>query len=253
MLILESARGRTLSSLDLASVLYNVGVSKIYCSNCGKDVDSKANFCTHCGAAQHGAESAVYRAQEAPLKNLTTPTDQPPSDKARIIEHGLEDEVIPKRHLSPGAIFLFFINYLGKTFIVIPLLAVGTYYEPVVGLILVAYLIVTFLIAVLVYDYFYFMIDEDELRVEHGIIHKKQVSVPFQQIQNVNITRTLIDRLLGIARLEIESAGATNVHQREIVGGTRSRAEGYLPGVSLDDARLLHDIILQKALHSQGR
>lgn len=233
--------------------MYNARVSKIYCSNCGKDVDSKANFCTHCGAAQHGAESAVYRAQEAPLKNLTTPTDEPPSDEAHIIERGLADEMIPKRHLAPGAILLFYFNYLRKTVVVIPLLAVGTYYEPIVGLILVAYLVVTFLIAVLVYDYFYFTIDDDEVRVEHGIIHKRLVSVPFQQIQNVNITRTLIDRLLGIARLEIESAGATNVHQREIVGGTRSRAEGFLPGVSLDDARLLHDIILQKALHAQGR
>jgi membrane protein YdbS with pleckstrin-like domain len=231
--------------------MYNARVSKIYCSNCGKLTDRTANFCTYCGAAQHGAESAVYRAQEAPLKNLTTPGDEPPTDKARITERGLEDETIAKRHLSPGAILLFFINYLGKTFIAIPILAVGSYLEPLVGLIFVAYLVVTFLIAVLVYDYFYFTIDDDEVRVEHGIIHKRLVSVPFQQIQNVNITRTLIDRLLGIARLEIESAGATNVDQREIVGGTKSRAEGFLPGVSLDDARLLHDIILQKALHSQ--
>ena len=232
--------------------MYNTKVSKIYCSNCGKLADSNANFCTHCGAAQHGIESAIYRAQQAPLRNLTTPEDEPPTDKARITEHGLEDEVIEKRHLAPGAIFLFYINYLGKTFMVIPLLAVGTYFQPLVGVILAAYLVMTFLIATLVYDYFYFTIDDDEVRVEHGIIHKRLVSVPFQQIQNVNITRTFIDRLLGIARLEIESAGATNVDQREIVGGTRSRAEGFLPGVSLDDARLLHDIILQKALHSQN-
>jgi membrane protein YdbS with pleckstrin-like domain len=227
-------------------------MSKIYCSNCGKLTDYNANFCRYCGAPQHGEESAIYRAQEAPIRPPTVPSDAAEARVETPKERRLEDEVVPKRHLSPNAIWLFYINYLFKTFIIIPLLIIGTLYEPLVGLILAAYLLVTFLIATLVYNYFYFAVNDDQLEIDYGIIHKRHVSLPFRQVQNVNITRTLIDRALGIARLEIESAGASHGQKRDIIGGTRSKAEAYLPGVSMRDAKHLHDVILQKALHQQN-
>lgn len=230
---------------------YNTCVNRIYCSNCGKLTDYKANFCRYCGAAQHGEESAVYRAQEAEVDPSTVPSKKAEMLKNKPAERDLVDEVVPKRHLSPMAIWLFWINYLFRTLIIVPMLIIGAYYEPWIGLILAAYILMTFLIAVLVYNHFYFGVEQDRLEIEYGIIHKREVSIPFHQIQNVNITRTLIDRVLGIARLEIESAGASHGQKREIVGGTRSKAEGYLPGVSMKDARLLHDMILQKALHHQ--
>lgn len=225
-------------------------VSKIYCVNCGKLAAESSNYCWNCGAALHGTEAAVYRAEGPVLERPAQPSQSTPNPSPSDIE--LLEKTVPRKHLDPGAIWLFFINYIGKTFLLVPLLAIGAYYQPLIGVGLAIYLIVTYLIAVLVYNHFYFKIENDRLDIEYGIIHKRHASVPFRQVQNVNIIRTFIDRILGIARLEVESAGSSRTTKKDVVGGTRSKAEGFLPGLSVEHAREYHDLILQKARYMQG-
>ena len=158
----------------------------------------------------------------------------------------MNKEVVERRHLAPRAVLLFFINYNFRMAIVFPAFAAGIYFEPLIALLLAAYFIVVYLIASLVYNHFYFAITNNRFEAEYGIIHKKHVSIPFEHVQNVYIKRTFIDRVLGIAKLEIESAGTASLKMRDVVGGTRSRSEGFLPGLSLDDARHIHDVLLVK-------
>lgn len=226
-------------------------MKKIHCSNCGKLVDASANFCWHCGAATHGHDSAAFRAKVEAI------------DPAAATEHAkshLEDpelkklvqETFPPRKLAPMAITLFFFNYVGITSLLLPLFAIGIYFEPVLSLALLGfYLVMLYLIAVVVYNHFHYAVEDEGLRMEYGIINKRHITIPYRQIQNVNITGTLIDRILGITKLEIESAGSTYPDKREVVGGTRSKAEGFLPGLSMKEAEHLHDLLLQKSLHER--
>src|SRR6185436_3640378 len=101
------------------------------------------------------------------------------------------------RHLAPAAKWLFFINYIAQTSILIPIFAAGIYFQPLVVILLFAYLFITYLIAALIYNNFLFSIEQDTLEIGYGIVHKRDVSIPFVQIQNVNITRNFIDRILG--------------------------------------------------------
>ncbi len=221
-------------------------MAKIHCSNCGKLVNETANYCWDCGAALHGSAAALYQARAPMVVNPSTAS----AIGGEIMEayFDLADETVPLRHLDPAAKFLFFLNYLGKTAILFPAFLVGIYYQPLVAGGLFLYLFVTYLIAVLVYNHFIFSVNKNNVNLEYGIIHKRHVSIPYAQIQNVNITRTFIDRMLGIARIEIESAGSASARKRDIVGGTRSKAEAYLPGLNLKDAQKLHDLILQKVM-----
>lgn len=223
-------------------------VDKIYCVNCGQLAAEDSNYCWNCGAPLHGSEAAVYRAEEPTLDPPTQPT---PEALKLSIDPTILQKTISKRHLDPGVIWLFFINYIGKTFLLVPPLAIGAYYQPIIGAGFGLYLLMNYLIAVLVYNHFYFAIEEDRLAIEYGIIHKRHITVPFRQVQNVNIIRTMIDRMLGIARLEVESAGSAQVTKRDVVGGTRSKAEGFLPGLSIRHAQEYHDLILQKARYAQ--
>ncbi len=231
---------------------YTKLMEQVYCTNCGELVDAKANFCWKCGAALHGGDAAVYRAEGRPLKHPTVPSPEATHPKDLAVEKML-NELVPRRHLAPNAILLFFINYVSITFLVFPLFAIGIYFEPMVAVALIMYIAILYFIAVLVYNHFYFAVEEEGFRIDYGIVNKRHVTIPFRQIQNVNITRSLIDRFLGIGRLEIESAGSTNFAKREIVGGTRSKAEGYLPGLSMKDAEHLHDLVLQKSMHEKRR
>lgn len=225
-------------------------MSKIYCSNCGKLIAANSKYCWNCGAAQHGFDSAAYQAKAPALDHATAPI--PEATKAAA-QPDLYNKTVKRRHLDPSAKWLFFLNYIGKTFLLVPAFLVGMYYQPLVAAGFIAYLVINYLIATLVYNHFWFDIEKLRLDIEYGIIHKRHVSVPFSEIQNVNITRSLIDRTLGIAKLEIESAGSTGTTKRDVIGGTKSKAEGFLPGLSMKDALNFHDMILQKALHEQHR
>lgn len=220
-------------------------MAKIYCSNCGTLIPETSNFCYTCGAPQHGQESALYRAQEHPIAHAVSPSVEI-VQASRRPHPQMEREIIARRHLSPRAVWLFFLNYNMRMAIVIPIFAVGTYMEPLVAIFFLAYELLTFLIASLVHSHFWFSIDDQGFEVEYGIIHKRHVSLPFRQIQNVNIIRTLIDRMLGLAKIEVETAGSSSIKRREIVGAVKSKAEGILPGISMGDAEHFHDLLLLK-------
>lgn len=226
-------------------------MEQIYCHNCGELADKNASFCWNCGAALHGHDATLYRSINHPLKHPTVPSQEAKDEATDPRVQKLLDELVPRRHLAPNTIILFFINYLGITGLVIPLFIVGIYFEPMVALAFAGYFIILYLIAVLVYNHFYFAVEEEGFRIDYGIINKRHVTIPFQNIQNVNITRSIIDRALGIGRLEIESAGSASAFKRDVVGGTKSKAEGYLPGLNMKDAEHLHDLVLQKSMHHQ--
>lgn len=235
-----------------AQIRYNAEVKKIHCSNCGQLVNETANFCWSCGAALHGEESAVYRAGAEQVDPAAAPEHAHHLSNPELQK--LLDETFPPRRLSPPAILLFFFNYIGITALLLPLFVIGAFFEPVlVAIGFGFYLIILYLIAVIVYNHFVFSVEDEGLRIEYGIINKRHVTIPFRQIQNVNITRTLLDRILGIGKLEIESAGSSHAAKRDIVGGTRSKAEGFLPGLTMKEAEHLHDMLLQKAQHEKSR
>ena len=71
------------------------------------------------------------------------------------------------------------------------------------------------------------------LRLEEGVLARKLRAVPFDRIQQVDLVRKPLHRLLGVASLRVETAG----------GGTA--AEVDLDVVTLDEARALRTSLLQ--------
>jgi uncharacterized membrane protein YdbT with pleckstrin-like domain len=61
--------------------------------------------------------------------------------------------------------------------------------------------------ASLVYHFYTYTIENHDLRLKRGVLHKEEISIPFRQMQNVNIIRSLFYQLLGVSKLYIDSAG----------------------------------------------
>ncbi len=76
---------------------------------------------------------------------------------------------------------------------------------------------------VLNYYFFKFQITDKELVIYSGIIAKKQKNIPVKRIQNINIEQNFLQRLMGITKVQIETAG-------------EATAEGILEFVSKKDA-----------------
>ncbi|MCA9339245.1 PH domain-containing protein, partial [Candidatus Saccharibacteria bacterium] len=128
------------------------------------------------------------------------------------------------------------------------LAAVTILVEPLLSsIILSIYFAGIITIAVLAYKNFSYEIDDTSFEKNYGILQKRTVTIPFEQIQNVNISRSLIEQFLGLASIDIETAGNSGTTKKSVVGALNTTAEGLLPGVTLGQARKLHDLLLQKA------
>lgn len=78
-------------------------------------------------------------------------------------------------------------------------------------------------IAILTYRNFYFYTLGEAFIIEKGVFGREKINVPFERIQTVNINQNLIQRLLGVVGLKIDTAGSS-VKELEIAALPKSLA-----------------------------
>lgn len=213
-------------------------MGQIYCSNCGQLISTNSNFCKFCGAAQHGPDAKVYRALANVAISPEAARDSAKKNKTRI-------DLFAKQTLGVDALTYFFLKYILKTSFILLGLLIGSFFNPLFAISAIFYFVLIFVGAFLTYNNFTFEIDKSGLKIESGVIHKNHVSLPFEQVQNVNIERSLTDRILGISRLSIETAGAVaGSNYASAQAGNKLRAEAFLPGLKLEKAKKIHDLLI---------
>ena len=74
-----------------------------------------------------------------------------------------------------------------------------------------------------------FVIDDEELRIETGVLFKTSRKVAFERIQSVDIIQPLAARLFGLAELRIEAgAGGSGIRLRYLSRAKAARLRDYL-------------------------
>jgi putative membrane protein len=125
------------------------------------------------------------------------------------------DFSLPQRQSLPG-ILVMFANSLQKTLrafwpILLLWLVKFDSVNKIIffGSVAVVVLIIG-IISYLQYLYFTFHIDEEvgEFVIQKGILNKTRITIQLQKIQQVNINQSLIQRLVGVHKLEIDTAGS---------------------------------------------
>jgi uncharacterized membrane protein YdbT with pleckstrin-like domain len=98
----------------------------------------------------------------------------------------------------------------------------------------------------LAYKNWKYELKEHEVKLERGIIWKKYSAIPFERIQNIDIRRGILARILGFSTLDIQTAGYHVASQ----GGITS--EGNIPAVSVKEAEEIRDCLIKKIGKRQG-
>ncbi|MFB6153074.1 MAG: PH domain-containing protein [Halodesulfurarchaeum sp.] len=80
---------------------------------------------------------------------------------------------------------------------------------------------------------FRYELTTDTLDIESGVFFRREREIPLRRIQNVDVTRSVVPRVLGIAAVDIETAG----------GGS---TEAQLKFVTLSEARRLQEEIQRR-------
>ncbi|MEO6361564.1 MAG: PH domain-containing protein [Sphingomicrobium sp.] len=110
-------------------------------------------------------------------------------------------------------------------------LAVQGHWAVVVGL-AILFAFVSVAAAVLRWTRFTFAITDDQVRIDSGIVSRTHRSIPFDRIQDVDITQGPVARLLGVARVKFETGG-----------GAAGTDDGVLDAIALDRAETLRSLI----------
>lgn len=74
---------------------------------------------------------------------------------------------------------------------------------------LIVLLLVYLVRAYLIYQNFQFKVDENHFILKHGIFSKVNISIPFDRIQNINFKQNLIQQLINVHEVSIETAGSS--------------------------------------------
>ncbi len=118
---------------------------------------------------------------------------------------------------------MMFLLFLLSWFIVesqIDFVAIMAIFRPWLVLILIALIGIVMLfkkLAITEYNNCFYQIKKDNFYYEKGIFGRKQVTVPYHKIQNIDIYRTLIDRIFNAYTLKIYTAGSSAPHQAQVV------------------------------------
>lgn len=92
------------------------------------------------------------------------------------------------------------------------------------------------------YNRWFYEIGQDSIRLERGIIWKRYSNVPYERVQNVDITRGIIARMCGFSTLMIQTAG----YSAPVRSGYGPSVEGYIPAVSVQEAEKIREHVLKK-------
>ncbi len=157
--------------------------------------------------------------------------------------------------LHPKAVWLFFFQFLfAGLFILIFILfwSIPVFIKQVgeivsfpwgwLILIFLLYVIFCYAWAKLTYRFWRYELAENAIKIEKGVITKKYISIPYQRVQNVDIYRGILARLLGLSDLQIQTAGYSGGYGKY----GRGTSEGKLPGLDIQVAEQLREEFVKR-------
>ncbi|HEY9480650.1 MAG TPA: PH domain-containing protein [Candidatus Paceibacterota bacterium] len=146
---------------------------------------------------------------------------------------------------SPGFVFLILALIIAimraQGFIATQFLSIARTGSWVLFVIAIFSLAIAFISSGLVYRTTAFMLTSDAFKLKRGVFKNEEFAIPYRQIQNVEISRTIGQRILGLARFEIETAGEENEPE------DKDEFEGVISAMDAKVAEVLRDELIRRA------
>ena len=111
------------------------------------------------------------------------------------------------------------------------------YAAQVLGLLAIGYFVFIFFETYLEYRYYTYLFTEEAFMMTSGYMMRNEIAALYHQIQNVNILRSPLDRMIGVSRVIILMIGDKTSPQNQI----------FLPGVGKTKAKMVQRELLTRA------
>ena len=96
------------------------------------------------------------------------------------------------------------------------------------------------------YNRWLYEFTKEGLKLERGVIWKRYSNVPYARVQNVDVHRGILARMLGFSTVNIQTAGFHMVARRGMPA-----SEGHIPAVSIEEAERIRGMLMKK-ISSRG-
>ncbi len=117
----------------------------------------------------------------------------------------------PTRQSPLGVVVYMIRNFRNMITALVSILIVGAANPKVwiwLGVSFIPVLFVTMYLAYLQYKNFTFQVSDEELIVHRGVLFKDRMVIPAHRIQTIQITQNLLQRILGLVGLQVDTAGS---------------------------------------------
>ncbi|MBI3190177.1 PH domain-containing protein [archaeon] len=101
----------------------------------------------------------------------------------------------------------------------------------------------------LMYNSYSFETSRKSLNVKWGVMRKHSATIPYSRIQNIDINRGIMARILNLSDVWVQTAGIST--GRGLYGALRF-SEGIIPGLNTKEAEKLRSSLLNKIKGRQG-
>ena len=94
----------------------------------------------------------------------------------------------------------------------------------------IVFIVYAFFVGWLVYINYTFALEDDAFKIRRGVLSKKETAIPYRQIRDVNIERSISQQIYGVSKLVILTVGEESL--------SSSVSESVLPVVDNIDKNL---------------
>ncbi len=120
----------------------------------------------------------------------------------------------------------------------------GSYAVQLLALISIVYFLAILLYTYLEYRFYTYTFTEEAFMMTRGYIVRNEIAALYHQIQNVNIERGPLDRVIGVSQIVIFLSGSQHDAQHNRI---------VLPAVGKRKAKLVQKELLTRAQHGKMR
>lgn len=159
---------------------------------------------------------------------------------------GETGSAVIEMHLDKNVLVLWYLPYATASVIFLAIIAVlvrldifsSPFSDPgdsIVIFLLLLIIAINVLIAIylkLYHSLFTYSIDEFHgIVIRSGIINRKRIAIPYEKVQNINTSRNILETVLGICTLIVETVAGKDI------------GEGVIPGISINEREKIISLI----------
>jgi uncharacterized membrane protein YdbT with pleckstrin-like domain len=173
----------------------------MFCSKCGQHNPDDAVYCKKCGELlEHEAETRVASRPSSPQSGLS------PSIGSPLIDQDGESERIFSITPTVKFVMIGYVITVVGAFVLVALLSMLFGIPPIVGVIVG--------MALLLIPVFYhirkklvrYTLTDTTIEIDRGLVSRTTQNIPLRRVQDVTVTSTLVQRILGYGDIRIDNA-----------------------------------------------